>query len=146
MFNALNISVLYYLIAAVIGIIGCWRKDWVRGVLAAYLFFVLAGTVLIRKPGVVRYELTPFWSWKDPLHFDQIIANLLLFIPIGILLGKKICWKSIPVATSISLLIELTQLITSRGLFEFDDVIHNTLGAVIGFGICTLLRRVKHDI
>ena len=88
MFNALNISVLYYLIAAVIGIVGCWRKDWVSGVLAAYLFFILAGTVLIRKLGVeTGFSPELFWSWKRPDLRAQIFANILMFIPIGCLLG-----------------------------------------------------------
>jgi glycopeptide antibiotics resistance protein len=29
--------------------------------------------------------------------------------------------------------IEITQYFTGRGLCEFDDVFHNTLGACIGF-------------
>lgn len=32
-----------------------------------------------------------------------------------------------------SVSIELTQYFTGRGLFEFDDIFHNTLGAVIGY-------------
>ena len=37
--------------------------------------------------------------------------------------------------------IEIVQLITHRGLFEFDDIIHNTIGAVIGAVIVVVLRR-----
>ena len=32
----------------------------------------------------------------------------------------------------LSVLIEVIQLIYHRGLFEFDDIVHNTLGNVIG--------------
>ena len=148
MFNALDIPIYYYLIAVVIGIaVGCWKKDWTSGILAAYLFFILAGTVLIRKLGTLRYELMPFWSWKVPSLRSQIIANILMFIPIGFLLGIKVGWKGIPIAALFSLIIELIQLVTRRGLFEFDDVIHNTVGAVIGFGIYALLGKVmKNDV
>jgi glycopeptide antibiotics resistance protein len=31
-----------------------------------------------------------------------------------------------------TIFIEVTQLVTYRGLFEFDDIIHNFLGACIG--------------
>lgn len=31
--------------------------------------------------------------------------------------------------------IEILQLVTARGLCEFDDVIHNVIGAVIGVGV-----------
>lgn len=34
----------------------------------------------------------------------------------------------------LSVAIELIQLSFHRGLFEFDDMIHNTLGTVIGIG------------
>ena len=148
MFNALDIPIYYYLIAVGIGmVIGIWKKDWTSGILAAYLFFILAGTVLIRKPGALSYELMPFWSWKVPSLRSQIIANILMFIPIGFLLGIKVGWKGIPIAALFSLIIELIQLVTRRGLFEFDDIIHNTLGAVIGFGIYALLGKVmKNDV
>ena len=118
-----------------------WRKSWSSGLLAAYLFFILTETVLIRKIGVTtgfRPEL--FWSWKVPGLRSEIYANILLFIPVGILLGVKVGWKGIPIATGISLIIEVLQLVSRRGLFEFDDVIHNTLGAAVGFGIWVLVR------
>ena len=68
-----------------------------------------------------------------------------MFIPVGLLLGI-LGWKGVLWATGISGAIELIQLITCRGLFEFDDIIHNTLGAVIGFGLYVLLKRVKKDV
>lgn len=36
-------------------------------------------------------------------------------------------------ALAFSVFIEATQYFTGRGLCEFDDVFHNTLGACIGF-------------
>ena len=48
-------------------------------------------------------------------------------------------------AFAVSLTIELTQLITKRGLFEFDDMFHNTLGAIIGYGVYQLIRTL-HNI
>ena len=126
-------------------IVGLWRKDWVDGLLAAYLFFILTETVLIRKTGALRYELVPFWSWKRPDLRAQIYVNILLFVPVGFLLGLKTGWKSIPLAAGMSAAIELIQLATRRGLFEFDDIIHNTLGAVIGFGLWRLLKKQLHS-
>ena len=147
MFNALGIPIYYYLIAVGLGVVvGMWRKDWIIGILTAYLFFILTETLLIREIGVTtgfRPEL--FWSWKRPDLRTQIYSNIILFIPVGLLLSLKIGWKSIPVATGISMGIELIQLITRRGLFEFDDIIHNTAGAVIGFGIFVLLWKVVEN-
>ena len=123
--------------------------------LFGYLLLILSETVLIRSSGKLRYELVPFWSWryvfeKWPLThsrkqiLEQILLNIVMFIPIGLLLGRK-GWKAIPISTIISGAIELVQLISHRGLFEFDDIIHNTIGAAIGFGIVCLYRKVKRD-
>ena len=47
---------------------------------------------------------------------------------------------------SISLTVEVIQLITRAGCFDVDDMILNTLGAALGYGIyavCDKIRR-KH--
>lgn len=149
MFNALDIPIYYYLISVVIGIaVGCWKKDWISGILAAYLFFIITETLLVRGKGVTtgfRSEL--FWSWKRTDLRTQIYANIILFIPVGFLLGVRIGWKGIFVASGISVGIEIAQLVTRRGLFEFDDIIHNTLGAVVGLGLWMLVRKaLKNDV
>ena len=94
--------------------------------------------MLIRKPETVRYELIPFWSWGVANLRPQIYANILMFVPIGLLIGDK-GWKGLLIAICLSLSIEVVQLITHRGLFEFDDVIHNTIGAGIGIGTYGLI-------
>lgn len=64
-----------------------------------------------------------------------MIANVIMFIPVGVIAGWLWRWKGLWIAAGLSLLIEILQLITSRGLMEFDDVFHNMIGAVIGIGI-----------
>ena len=50
-----------------------------------------------------------------------------------------------------SSVIELSQLLLKRGLCEFDDVFHNTLGCVIGYGVGVMMLwgigkvRTKND-
>ena len=39
------------------------------------------------------------------------------------------------------MLMELAQLVSFRGLFEFDDVIHNALGSAVGGLIVMGLQR-----
>ena len=127
------------------------------GFLAGYLFLVFADTVLLRSTGELRYEITPFWSWgevfrKWPLtphgrmFLHQIFLNFFMFVPIGIVTSQKAGWKSIPFALCISLIIELTQLLSRRGLFEFDDIIHNTFGALLGYGLLKLRKLYKRSI
>ena len=40
------------------------------------------------------------------------------------------------------MLIELARLVSFRGLFEFDDVMHNALGTAIGVLLVLGLRRL----
>ena len=58
-------------------------------------------------------------------------------MPAGILLpfifNKKIrWWQGLLVGVLISSGIESLQLILCRGLFEFDDIIHNSFGCMVG--------------
>ena len=51
-------------------------------------------------------------------------------------------WKTVGLAAGYSLLIELAQLVSFRGLFEFDDVIHNALGTAVGVLLALGIRRL----
>jgi len=55
-----------------------------------------------------------------------------MFVPVGVVTGWLWKWKGLWFAVGLSIVIELLQLITARGLCEFDDVFHNMIGAVMG--------------
>ena len=131
----------------IIVVISVVSKKISIGLLFGYAFFALAITVLDRTPfDGLHFQPQLFWSWSVPRLRDQIIMNVVGFIPIGFLLASVLCdnhrsvWLAIPLAALFSLSIELLQLVTSRGLFEFDDILHNSLGAVIGVGIFIAFR------
>ena len=65
-----------------------------------------------------------------------------MFILVGILTGLIWKWKVLLVAAGLSMGIDILQLISQRGLCEFDDVIHITLGAIIGVGLVMLIRHL----
>ena len=71
---------------------------------------------------------------------NQILANVIMFLPVGVLAGRIWRWRGLWFAAGLSVLIEVLQLITARGLCEFDDVIHNCIGALIGIGIMMLVK------
>ena len=111
----------------------------------------------------LHISLVPFWSYWNMLrgvfhalrHLDwqgviqeirrisypawsSLVLKILLFVPLGLLLPivkeffdsfKKLFLSGF----LFSLSIEVTQILTKRGWFDVDDVINNTLGAVIGF-------------
>ena len=68
-----------------------------------------------------------------------------MFAPVGVLTGHLWKWKGLWGAAGLSITIELLQLITARGLCEFDDVIHNIIGAVIGVGIVMIGRKLSGE-
>ena len=101
------------------------------------VFLILAETVLIRKPFQGEHlKLELFWSWKQfAIQKNQILTNITMFLPVGVLAGRIWRWKGLWVAFGLSVFIEILQLIMTRGLCEFDDIFHNMVGAVIGVGI-----------
>lgn len=112
-------------------------------ILFLFLVVVLASTVFTRPSKEVHtYELLPFWSWYEILAgntalFEEIVLNMILLLPAGMLLpfvfDKKIKWyKAFVVGFIFSAFIEVCQLVLCRGLFEWDDMIHNALGAMAG--------------
>ena len=114
-----------------------------------YVAFILCMTVFFREGVEERdFNLTPFWSYMaentDLQHslYIEALMNVLMFVPFGLLIGcayRSIGWKRMLAFTvGLSLSIEFLQFIFKRGFAELDDVMHNTLGAVIGFGIIIL--------
>ena len=79
----------------------------------------------------------------------QILLNILLYLPPGLLVpsllrlrGAARPWRTgLLAAAGLSLLTELTQLLTRRGMAEADDLFNNILGYLIGMGLyaCLLL-------
>lgn len=114
-----------------------------------YFFFVLCTTIFFREETFEkRYFLCPFWSYTVLYEklLVQIILNVLMFIPIGFFVGglfeKKNVLNVIFIGFLLSFFIELTQLITTRGVFNVDDIIHNVLGCFIGFSFFMLCYKI----
>ena len=121
-----------------------------------YMSFVLTITVIGRYiTSSPQYQLTVFWTYKaiQAGQIDlkaEIFWNVVLFIPIGILicmlLPRKAKWVSVFLGLLISAGIELSQLFLCRGLFEFDDIIHNTLGTIIGFVVFLIVSKIASAV
>ena len=118
-------------------------KNWTISILIPYIFFILGETLLFRTASPeAKYHLDIFWSYREwNTHWAEIITNIILFIPLGFLLGRLVGWKGILIAAVMSAAIEIVQLITHLGLFEIDDIIHNTVGAAIGAALHKLVKR-----
>ena len=112
-----------------------------------YLLFFLSQTLLFRRSKMRRANLTPFWTIRHALRgdiyrFQLIVTNILLTVPIGYF-ASAIAWKKnftdkkriFAACALLFVFVEAAQYTTGRGLGEFDDVFHNSLGALIGI-IC----------
>ena len=113
--------------------------------LIEYIFLIFCSTVIFRTVGETRqYDFHPFWSYDRPELLVETIMNVVVFIPVGLLLGiafkQMTWWKALLIECGISVTIEALQFFLMRGFSEFDDVMHNTLGCLLGYGIMTILR------
>ena len=75
-------------------------------------------------------------------------GNIILFIPLGFLLlswreEKDRYWRHLLDFAGISFLIESIQLVFRVGTFDVDDIILNSLGAMIGLFLWLQFQKVK---
>ena len=117
--------------------------------------FVVAGATLFSRGGNYGYDMiTPlFYSYRNAwnnwsiVEWRNIILNICMFVPFGLLLPMGLkwfrkCYRTYVAGFLFSLFIELSQMIFKIGIFEPDDLLDNTLGAIIGFGLFLVLFKL----
>ena len=111
-------------------------------------------TIFFREQGESHtYELELFWSYKKwiiegSVAFGlEILNNIVLFFPFGFILTDALrrCpfWAVLLSSLAVSGCIEMSQLVFRLGLFEFEDIFNNVLGAVAGWCVFHILRSFK---
>lgn len=120
--------------------------------LVEYIFLIYCSTVIYRKGYEgAGYELIPFWSYNDPILFVENVMNVVAFIPIGLLMAisqpNMKWWRLLLIGIFLSVGIEALQFFFVKGFSEVDDVIHNTLGCMIGIALACIpmfmIRKLK---
>ena len=125
------------------------RKELSAALLGIAVAVILWVTVLGRESyienSLVFEPFHAFYSFVKDIQDGRLrisgnfIGNIILFIPVGVLFpltgDEHRCVKTGFVALCFSIIIEIIQLVSHRGYFEIDDLILNTLGAVMGYGI-----------
>ncbi|MGE7717728.1 Glycopeptide antibiotics resistance protein [Priestia megaterium] len=118
------------------------------GLFAIYLF-ALTWIIVFKMqfslqslPDFRKINLIPFAGSakvNNQIYFNEIIYNVLAFIPFGIYISMlKPNWsflKKIAVIAGVSLLFEILQFIFAIGASDITDFIGNTLGGIIGVGV-----------
>lgn len=131
-----------------------WKKKYL---FAAYTIFIVWYMLLIREPRSFERVFKPelFWAIRgwivnptvvNKAEAVQYLLNILFFIPYGLLFPWNDDWKRVFVtALVLSISIELSQYIFNLGWCEIDDVISNTLGAMIGYWIWWKVSKRKNS-
>lgn len=119
--------------------------------LIEYIFLIFCSTVFFRTTGETRqYDFHPFWSYqaiqegREDLLAENIM-NVIVFIPVGMILGSLLKVKgswliALLIGCSISVTIEALQFFFMRGFSELDDVMHNTLGCILGYSLWLMVH------
>lgn len=134
-----------------------WKRGWRKVIgllLAEYVVLIYCSTVFCRKvsEGVVGHNFSPFWSYeaikngKEDLIAENVM-NVVVFVPVGIILGSLLKVKgswliALMVGMGISGSIEAMQYFLKRGFSEVDDVIHNTIGCILGYILVLLVAKL----
>lgn len=105
-----------------------------------------------------RYNFIPFREIRRYLLYPHLlgtyavltnlIGNVMGFLPFGAILpvlkkNMRSIWKILLLSFEFSAMIEVTQLITRLGSFDVDDIILNTAGGVLGYGIFCICNRLR---
>jgi len=132
-----------------------WRYI-VSIILIEYVILLYCSTVIYRNTlQERRCDLMPFWSYRAIMdgkeqYLAENIMNVVVFVPIGILLGfmingsrfkvKSVWLFVLMTGLVISVLIEAMQYFFHKGFAETDDVMHNTLGCILGYSLWLMVN------
>lgn len=128
-----------------------WRKI-VGLILVEYAILIYCSTVVFRSSSeATGYEYIPLWSYSAIQEgraelLSENILNVAVFVPMGFMLGVAFrtirWWHVLIVGCLMSFSIEAMQLVFKRGFAETDDVMHNTAGCMIGFGVTSVIGKI----
>ncbi len=101
----------------------------------------------------IDWQLFETWgrTWQSRAY---MVENVIMFLPLGVLLplAERRCakwWKMLLISMLLSMMIEGMQLVTERGYCQLVDVVMNTLGGCLGYGVMRIIdavhRRLHHS-
>ena len=107
----------------------------------------------MREPRVTERVFKPqlFWALREWINgipyaneeFIQYLQNVLFFVPFGFLFPENKNLRIVVMSTlSTSVFIEFTQYVLNLGWCELDDVISNTIGAMLGVALWIAFEKI----
>lgn len=147
-----------------------WWKFGILFLFMTYFYCMLQITLLSRYVsdmfGNADLSILVKWQMND-MEKAYFLSNIIMFVPMGVLLPMLFRWTkylltSLPVATALSVMIELIQLKKKIGYCQLDDVVANIIGFLIGYlgfvaifevvlgikAICKIIvyKRLRNDV
>jgi len=128
--------------------------------LAAILLFFSSYRQAVRfgrNEAITEYNLVPFETIMRYINatgyintsivITNLAGNILAFVPLGFFLpllfkGYMKFWRTFLLVVASTLLVESLQFYFRVGSFDVDDLILNSVGGVIGFGIYRIIHRM----
>lgn len=101
---------------------------------------------------VLFKEIKRFWKYRNQLGIfataANLLGNILIFLPFGFFMPmaskKRNFYITSFYSLTLSLTIEISQLLLMVGSFDVDDLLLNTIGGMLGyitFTVCNVIRR-----
>lgn len=124
-----------------------WGKAVCAVLLVGWAVITVFVTLLRSEPNEFaarQWNLQLFLAWREAYQrftlqiWLNVLLNIALFVPLGFLLSLlakpfRKWYAALGAGFGVSLLIELAQLFTGRGMCDVDDLFTNTLGAMLGW-------------
>lgn len=122
-----------------------------RLIFVEWVALIFCSTVIFRETrGESVISLVPLSSYfciAENSYLKEVavinLLNICMFLPVGFFLKcgyRSVTYKKVfLVGFIVSFFVELLQFTFSKGLCEVDDVIHNSLGCMVGYWIANLM-------
>ncbi len=113
----------------------------IKFIIYSYLLILLLGTVIPLNPlsSTLNDNYTLHIRWDYLLH-------ALVYMPLPVLLGlylKKGSWIQIVLMTlPVTVLLEVLQMVIPYRFFNINDLMANCVGAIIGFMLIPVFRKL----
>ncbi|WP_303972012.1 VanZ family protein [Streptococcus merionis] len=116
-------------------------------ILVLLIYLLVLTWLIVFKLATAPYELSPLRSinlipfaenqdWDGSFHFKEVLANGLVFIPLGVLLKrlspKRNLLQVALYGLSLSFVFEASQYLLAIGASDVTDLLANTVGAIVG--------------
>lgn len=107
-----------------------WNRTTVATLLSVGL---ILGMTLTPDPPWLYYEVEEV-TGSDPGGLSlEFLLNILLFVPLGMVLGSLRRVRLLPLAVALSVTVELLQFLYPDRSPKVTDVIANSMGALLGY-------------